>query len=213
MSAAIRHILLDRDGTVIVDRHYLAHPGGVELLPGAGEALARLARTGADLYLVTNQSGIGRGYYAEADFQAVQARLLELLIPYVAPITDTAHCPHPPEAGCNCRKPGIGLFTRLALAHGLDPAATAVIGDKACDIAFGLALGAPLTILVTTGHGQQAADAFGLPPLTTPWLELANRKPDWPHVLARDLAAAADALRTTRLASCLSPKLTPRSAL
>ena len=209
MSAAIRHILLDRDGTVIAERHYLAHPDGVELLPGAGEALARLARTGADLYLVTNQSGIGRGYYAEADFQAVQARLLELLAPHGAPITDTAHCPHTPEAGCNCRKPALGLFTRLALAHGLDPSATAVIGDKACDIAFGLALGAPLTILVATGHGQQAADAFGLSPLTTPWLELADRKPDWPHVLARDLAAAADFLLTNRLAPNTSPKAAP----
>ncbi|KHK00733.1 D-glycero-alpha-D-manno-heptose-1,7-bisphosphate 7-phosphatase [Desulfovibrio sp. TomC] len=209
MPAAIRHILLDRDGTVIVDRHYLARPDGVELLPGAGQALARLARTGADLYLVTNQSGIGRGYYAEADFQAVQTRLLELLTPYGAPITSTAHCPHAPGSGCDCRKPAPGLFTRLAAAYGLDPAATAVIGDKACDVAFGLALGAPLTILVTTGHGQRAAHALGLPPLVDPWLELADRKPDWPHVLARDLAAAADFLLAGRLALHAAPKAAP----
>ena len=81
MSAPIRHILLDRDGTVIVERHYLADPDGVELLPGVGESLARLTRAGAKIYLVTNQSGIGRGYYGEADFQAVQARLLALLAP------------------------------------------------------------------------------------------------------------------------------------
>ena len=194
MPASIHHILLDRDGTVIVDRHYLADPGGVELLPGAGQALSRLARAGADLHLVTNQSGIGRGYYGEAEFEAVQARLLELLAPFGAPITDTAHCPHGPQAGCDCRKPATGLFTRLATAYTLDPAATAVIGDKASDIAFGLGFGARLTILVTTGHGQRAAAALGLPALTGPWLKLTDRRPDWPHVLARDLPAAADYL-------------------
>ncbi|OLN29132.1 D-glycero-D-manno-heptose 1,7-bisphosphate phosphatase [Desulfovibrio sp. DV] len=205
MPAAIRHILLDRDGTVIVDRHYPADPDAVELLPGAGQALARLALAGADLYLVTNQSGIGRGYYGEAEFQAVQARLQALLAPYGAPITATVHCPHGPDAGCDCRKPATGLFDRLARAYGLDAAATAVIGDKASDIAFGLALGAPLTILVATGHGQQAAQTLGLPPLSAPWLELVDRKPGWPHVLARDLPAAVDFLLAGRLAPKAGP--------
>ena len=199
MSTSIRHVLLDRDGTVIVDRHYLADPDGVELIPGAGEALARLARAGAALHLVTNQSGIGRDYYGETDFQAVQTRLLELLASFGAPITATAHCPHGPDAGCGCRKPATGLFDRLAAAHGLSPDETAVIGDKASDVAFGLAFGARLAILVTTGHGQGAAAALGLPPLTAPWLEMADRRPDWPHVLARDLPAAADYLLARRL--------------
>jgi len=209
MPAPIRHILLDRDGTVIIDRHYLADPDGVELLPGAGQALARLARAGAALHLVTNQSGIGRGYYGETDFQAVQTRLLELLVPFGAPITATAHCPHGPDAGCDCRKPATGLFDRLAAAHGLSPDQTAVIGDKASDVAFGLAFGARLTILATTGHGQRAADALGLPPLTAPWLELADRRPDWPHVLARDLPAAADYLFASRLVGDASPQDAP----
>ena len=197
MPSPIRHILLDRDGTVIVERHYLADPGGVELYPGAGQALARLVRAGADLYLVTNQSGIGRGYYGEAEFQAVQARLLELLAPFGAPIIATAHCPHGPDVGCDCRKPAAGLFARLAAAYHLDPAATAVIGDKASDIAFGLGIGSPCTILVTTGHGQHATAALGLPALTEPWRKLADRRPDWPHVLAHDLPAAADYLLTS----------------
>ncbi|MHC1788439.1 D-glycero-alpha-D-manno-heptose-1,7-bisphosphate 7-phosphatase [Solidesulfovibrio sp.] len=209
MPRSIRHILLDRDGTVIVERHYLAHPGGVELLPGAGEALDRLARAGADLHLVTNQSGIGRGYYGEVDYKAVQARLLELLVPFGAPIRATVHCPHAPDAGCDCRKPATGLFERLAAVHGLDAAATAVIGDKASDIAFGLALGAPLTILVTTGHGEQAVAALGLPVLTGPWRELTDRKPGWPHVLARDLPAAADYLLARRLAPDCTAKAAP----
>lgn len=209
MAPTLRHILLDRDGTVIVDRHYLARPDGVELLPGAGEALARLHRAGADLHLVTNQSGIGRGYYGEAEFQAVQARLRELLAPYGAPIRSTAHCPHGPEAGCDCRKPATGLFAQLAATQGLDPAATVVIGDKASDIAFGLAIGSPLTILVATGHGQRAAQALGLPELSGPWLELADRQPDWPHVLARDLPAAADYLLAGRIAPNPAPQAAP----
>lgn len=205
MLPSIRHILLDRDGTVIVDRHYLAHPDGVELLPGAGVALGRLVRAGATLFLVTNQSGIGRGYFGQADFQAVQARLQDLLVPFGASIAETVHCPHAPDAGCSCRKPATGLFAGLAATHGLDPAATVVIGDKISDIAFGLALGAPLTILVTTGHGQDAAKALGLPPLSGPWLELGHRQPGWPHLLARDLSAAADYLLTGPLAPKAAP--------
>ena len=108
-------------------------------------------------------------------------------------------------AGCDCRKPATGLFTRLAAAHVLDPAATAVIGDKASDVVFGLASGARLTILVTTGHGQRAVAALGLPQLSGPWLELADRRPGWPHVLARDLPAAADYLLTGPLAPQAAP--------
>jgi len=188
----IRNVLLDRDGTVIEDRHYLCDPEGVVLVPSAGLALARLAHAGCRLFCVTNQSGIGRGYYTEAAFAAVQRRLVDLLAGQGVSLTDTVHCPHAPEAGCACRKPATGLFDRLRARHGLDPAATAVIGDAASDIAFGLALGAALTILVATGHGAQTAATLGLPTLHGPVLELPDRRPDWPHVLARDLPAAVD---------------------
>uniref|UniRef100_I2Q5L8 D,D-heptose 1,7-bisphosphate phosphatase n=1 Tax=Desulfovibrio sp. U5L TaxID=596152 RepID=I2Q5L8_9BACT len=191
MTATIRNVLLDRDGTIIEDRHYLADPDGVALVPGAGEALGRLTRAGARLFCVTNQSGLGRGYFGPADFEAVQARLLALLEPYGAIIADTASCPHGPDDGCPCRKPAIGLFAALAGRYGLVPAETAVIGDKASDIGFGLALGSPLTILVATGHGAGQAVALGLPGLREPHLVLTSRKPGWPHVLARDLPAAA----------------------
>jgi len=188
----IRNVLLDRDGTIIEDRHYLCDPEGVVLVPGAGPALARLAHAGCGLFCVTNQSGIGRGYYTEAAFAAVQRRLMDLLAGQGVSLADTVHCPHPPEAGCACRKPATGLFDQLRARHGLDPAATAVIGDAASDIAFGLALGAPLTILVATGHGAKTAASLGLPALHGPVLELPDRRPDGPHVLARDLDAAVD---------------------
>jgi len=89
MAPRIRNVLLDRDGTIIEERNYLSDPAGVALIPGAGEALGRLTRAGIRLYCVTNQSGIGRGYYTAAEFEAVQQRLLSLLPPYGAAILDT----------------------------------------------------------------------------------------------------------------------------
>lgn len=190
----LRNVLLDRDGTIIEERHYLHDPDGVSLLPGSGDALARLTKAGLRLFCVTNQSGIGRGYYDSQDFEAVQRRMLSLLSPYGAVITDTVHCPHPPDAGCACRKPATGLFTDLAAHHGINPEDTAMIGDTASDIAFGLAFGSPLTILVLTGHGRRDAARLRLPPLKTPYAIVEGRRQGWPHMLAQDLAAAIDYL-------------------
>jgi len=190
----IQNVLLDRDGTVIEERHYLCDPDGVALVAGGGAALGRLTRAGMHLFLVTNQSGIGRGYYGRAEFDAVQRRLLSLLPPFGAQVTDTVLCPHAPGDACACRKPATGLFDALVARYGLVAAQTAVIGDAASDIAFGLAFGSPLTILVHTGHGAGHAATLGLPELSAPCLVLTKRRPGWPHILARDLPAAADFL-------------------
>ncbi len=191
MTPRIRNILLDRDGTIIEERHYLSDPEAVALIPGAGEALGRLTRAGIRLFCVTNQSGIGRGYYGIEEFQAVQQRLLSLLPPFGASIADTVLCPHAPDMACGCRKPAVGLFAQLAARHGLDPAETAVIGDAASDIGLGLAIGSPLTILVTTGHGRRTCQEFEVPDFSGPTLTLSPDVPGRPHVVARDLAAAA----------------------
>ncbi len=190
----IWNILLDRDGTVIKEKHYLCEPDKVELVPGAGEALAGLAAKGARLFLVTNQSGIGRGYYKFEDFQAVQERLTAVLAPYGAAFTDVSFCPHAPDENCRCRKPAPGQWEALAAKHGLDPAKTIMVGDNWSDIAFGLDLGLPLVILTLTGHGREAAARLGLPELTGNWMEISPRSPDQPHILARDLPAAAAAI-------------------
>lgn len=95
----VRNVLLDRDGTIIVEKHYLCDPAQVELAPGAGRALAELGRAGLGLYVVTNQSGIGRGYYGEADFLAVQARLDALLAEHGVRLDGVVHCPHDPKQG------------------------------------------------------------------------------------------------------------------
>jgi len=99
-TTSLAAVLLDRDGTVIEDRHYLSDPSGVALLPGAAAGLAALAAAGARLFLVTNQSGIGRGYFTEADLHACNARLSDLLRGHGVCLADTAFCPHGPDDGC-----------------------------------------------------------------------------------------------------------------
>lgn len=190
-------VLLDRDGTVIEDRHYLADPSGVTLLPGAARGLAALAAAGARLFLVTNQSGIGRGNFAETDLHACNARLGDLLAEHGVSLADTAFCPHGPDDGCACRKPAPGMWLALRDRHGLCAAATAMVGDKPEDVAFGRDAGLGSVVLVLTGKGQAAARTLGVP---VPEGDAAVRepdpadlasRPDWPHAVARDLAAAA----------------------
>jgi D-glycero-D-manno-heptose 1,7-bisphosphate phosphatase len=136
-------IFLDRDGTVIEDRGYLADPDGVTLLEGAAEAIADLNRAGWPVVIVTNQSGIGRGYYGEAQYRAIQRRLDALLEEAGATVLATYHCPHAPDLvpPCDCRKPRPGLFRTAAREHGLDLARSVYIGDRIRDIEPGVTMG------------------------------------------------------------------------
>ena len=155
-------VLFDRDGTVIFDRHYLSDPAGVELIPGTGEALARLGRAGIASYLVSNQSGIGRGYFPESAWYACQKRLDELLAQKGAKLEDTRFCPHAPDVSCSCRKPGTGMWESLREAHGLDASACAMVGDKPEDLRFGINAGLAAAVLVLTGKGMKSAEKLGL---------------------------------------------------
>jgi histidinol-phosphate phosphatase family protein len=129
-------VFLDRDGTIIVDRHYLGDAEGVELLPGAGQAIRDLNRAGLPVILVTNQSGIGRGFFSSADFEAVQRRLVDLLNSHGAHLDAVYHCPHAPDhqPPCSCRKPEPGLFLRAAREHGIDLKASFFVGDRPRDV-------------------------------------------------------------------------------
>jgi len=147
-----RAILLDRDGTIIVDRHYLSDPAGVELLPGAASGLRRMSAMGFRLAVLTNQSGVGRGYYDEASVHACNARMAELLAAHGVALDGIFYCPHAPEAACGCRKPAPGLVEQAAAALDFDPRRAVVIGDKEADMLLGRAVGAA-TILVRTGKG------------------------------------------------------------
>ena len=154
-------VFLDRDGTLIHDRHYLSDPAGVELLPGAGEAVARLNRAGLFVVLVTNQSGIGRGRFGEDEYRAVHARLVGLLAERGARLDADYHCPLAPDVPDPeaMRKPGAGMFLRAAREHGLDPAASWYVGDRARDVAPARALGGRAVLV---RGAQTETDAAGV---------------------------------------------------
>jgi histidinol-phosphate phosphatase family protein len=131
-------VLLDRDGTLIVDVPYNGDPARVEAMPGAREALDRLREAGVRLGVVSNQSGVARGVLTLDGVGAVNERVEELL----GPLGTWAVCPHGPDDGCACRKPAPGLVLRAAEALGVDPARCAVVGDIGADVEAARAAGA-----------------------------------------------------------------------
>ena len=130
-------VFLDRDGTVIRDEHYLSDPDRVTLLDGAPAAIARLRSAGCAVVIVTNQSGIARGQITTHQYEAVRARLDQLLDDAGAPVDATYVCPHHPDFGepCDCRKPGLALYQQAIVDLNLDAARTAFVGDRWSDIA------------------------------------------------------------------------------
>lgn len=190
---SVNAVFLDRDGTVIEDRSYLGDPEGVTLLPGAAEGLADLAKRGVRLFIVTNQSGIGRGYFSLEDYLACRAHLHKILAATGAPLSDEAFCPHAPDAGCACRKPALGMWHELRERHCLAPESCMIVGDKAGDLEFGYAAGFALSALVLTGEGIKTAAGLGLalPAASVSCLETVD-KTGRPLLLARDLKAVAD---------------------
>lgn len=173
-----RFVLLDRDGTVIVERNYLSDPAQVELLPNAAAGLRQMQDMGLGLVIITNQSGIGRGYFDETRLTAIHNRMTELLQAEGVRLDGIYFCPHTPEENCPCRKPKPGMVTSAAAELGFDPAASVMIGDKTADIEVGQRVGAT-TILVKTGYGAQEAVTMSLTP----------------DYLADDLFAAAAIIR------------------
>ena len=158
-----RFAILDRDGTIVVEKHYLSDPDHVELIEGAAEGLRKLQALGLGLVVVTNQSAIGRGLFDAAQLAAVHRRMHELLEAEGVRLDGVYVCPHHPETACLCRKPHAGLVQRAARELGFELAGCFVIGDKACDIDLGRGVGA-MTFLVRTGYGAQAArDASVMP--------------------------------------------------
>ena len=151
-------VLLDRDGTINVEKHYLSSPDQVELLSGAAESIQLLRSLGLTTVVVTNQSAIARGYFDLATLERIHHRLYELLAERGACLDAIYVCPHHPAAGCHCRKPAPGLACRAAEEFGGDLSRSFVVGDQASDIAFGKCIGAT-TLLVRTGYGQRVASA------------------------------------------------------
>jgi D-sedoheptulose 7-phosphate isomerase len=151
-----RFVILDRDGTIIVERHYLSDPEGVELLPRVASGLRRLSTMGLGLVVITNQSGIGRRLFNTTQLALIHQRLCALLEREGIQLDGIYVCPHTPEDDCVCRKPKTGLLDQAAKDLDFDPEDAFVIGDKACDIELGQRVGAA-TFLVRTGYGTQVA--------------------------------------------------------
>lgn len=145
-------MFLDRDGTIIVDKGYLADPAGVELLPRASESLRRLQEAGFALVVVSNQSGVGRGYYPLESVYAVNARMVNMLAAAGVQLAGVYFCPHRPVDDCDCRKPRLGMY-RQACKHLTPRAAESwMIGDKLSDVEFGRNAGLRTVLLGTPGR-------------------------------------------------------------
>ena len=132
-------LFLDRDGTLIVDKVYLADPSGVELIPGTAEALRRARKLGYKLFLFTNQSGIGRGLHTLDDTLRVNARVEQLLALPPPAFDDVCIAPETPDQPQVYRKPSPRFILEKIAQHHLDPRHCWIIGDSAADIRAGLA--------------------------------------------------------------------------
>lgn len=144
-------VLLDRDGTLILDVPYNGDPDRVEALPRARDALDRLRAAGFALAVVSNQSGVARGLITSEQVTAVNRRIEELL----GPLGPFAVCPHGPGDGCDCRKPAPGLVLEAAAALGVAPERCAVVGDIGADVEAARAAGAR-GVLVPTPFTRRA---------------------------------------------------------
>lgn len=179
-------VFLDRDGTIIEDRHYLSKPEGVVLYPGAGEALRSLQEAGYKLFIITNQSGVGRGYFTLQDVDLCHGRLLELLSPFGLRFDKIYIAPEAPDQPSRGRKPSPQFLFDARDEFGVDLSKSWVIGDKMIDLECGWNAGVPGTILVRTGYGRKTEVAAA---------ELLKRA-----TVVDDLKAAASHILQFRLA-------------
>ncbi len=150
-----RYIFFDRDGTLNREVEYLSDPEQVELYPEVVPALQRLTAVGYGIIVVTNQSGIGRGFFTVEAMQRVNARVEEILAEYGVQIARFYYCPHLASDGCNCRKPRSGMLEAAAQDFGIDLADGVItVGDKLMDVELGQRVGGK-GILLRTGHGME----------------------------------------------------------
>jgi heptosyltransferase-2 len=172
-------VFLDRDGTLNYDPGYLKLAAELKLLAGVGPALARLKGAGARLVVVTNQSGVGRGFVTLKDLEAIHARLQGLLEQEDAALDAIYFCPHHPDAGCRCRKPNVGMVERAVSELQLDLRRSYVIGDHARDIQLAHRVGAKAILITTALVDAQA-------------LDMLKTEQAMPDAVAKSMAEAVD---------------------
>jgi len=148
-----RAVFFDRDGTLVVDKHYLSDPSQLEILPGVPGALKRLQDAGFKLFIVTNQSGIGRGYYTLDDMHRVNTRLMADLAPHGVRFEKVYFAPEAPEQPSRGRKPSPQFLFDARDEFGLDLSESYMVGDKPIDLECGWNAGVKGSILIRTKHG------------------------------------------------------------
>jgi len=157
-----RAIFLDRDGTIVVDVGYARSADQMKMLPGAGEAIREFRRRGYLVVLITNQSGIGRGYFTEHDLEAMHDKIQADLAAHGTAVDAIYFCPHRPaehsdcREPCDCRKPRPGMLLRAAQELDIDLSKSFMVGDKPSDVNAGKAAGCRTGIIVS-----EAEDASG----------------------------------------------------
>lgn len=150
----IKAVFLDRDGVINRDGGYVCRAEDFEFLSGVPEALAGFSRLGYELFVVTNQSGIGRGYYSLEDFFSLNEYMLDELAKNGVRIRGVYFCPHAPEANCECRKPRAGMILRAASEWDVDLERSIMIGDKDSDVVAGRAAGVGKCYKIGAGVGE-----------------------------------------------------------
>lgn len=171
-----RAAFVDRDNTIAVDGPYCARPEDFELMAGAAEALALIKKAGLEIVIVTNQSGVARGYFTEEDLRRIHEKMNGLLAAGGAAPLAVYYCPHGPEEGCDCRKPATGMVERAAREHGIEVSSSYVVGDRWFDVELGNRVGARTVMVPIPKH----ADEVGSPEMSRP-----------PDYVAKDLDEAA----------------------
>lgn len=154
-------VFVDRDGTLIEDVGYLSSVDQIKLIPKATEALKILKSCGYKIIVISNQSGVARGYFDEASVQTINREVLKIFSGNGALIDGIYYCPHhtaygsaPYRKECDCRKPAPGMILQAKKEHNLDLSNSCIIGDKRTDIVTGKNLNIP-AILVLTGYGKE----------------------------------------------------------
>ncbi len=171
---------MDRDGTVSEEVGYMYHAGLYKPFPWTGPAVRRINESGMKAILITNQSGVERGYFPETMVHEVHGLLHSELARHDAALDAVYFCPHQPETGCECRKPRPGMLLRAQKDLDIDLQGSFMVGDRYLDIETGRGAGAR-AVLVLTGNGRAELDKY----------REAAIQPDF---VAEDLLGAVDAI-------------------
>ena len=148
----IKTIFLDRDGVINKEVNYLHNIDDFEFIDGVFEACRHFQKLGYEIIIITNQSGIARGYYTENDYQLITKWMLDQFEERNVKILDVFHCPHGPDSSCDCRKPKPGMLLQAINQYGIDMKKSWMIGDKDVDIKAANAANIQNTIMVKSGH-------------------------------------------------------------